>query len=427
MTYTKEQYIDLINQALETYLYAVNDGQDIVVDAMRYSVRNGGKRVRPMLVLEFCRVCGGNVEDALPFACALEMIHTYSLIHDDLPCMDDDDMRRGKPSCHKQFGEAYALLAGDGLLTLAFETLTKAKNIDASDIVRAVQTLSERSGVSGMIGGQVIDLLSEDGEPKNVAGVPPDYFSEFGQKWGNPLYNWKAMQADGYRWWMDRLGACFKLFDAVRIDHFRAFSAYWAVPAEAETAKEGKWIDGPKTDFFDTVNRTFKNPKIIAEDLGIIDEGVIDLLEKTGLPCMRVMQFGFMEQRDNMHLPHNYPKNCVAYTGTHDNNTVLGWLWEALPHERAHALEYCGFPGGDWAVGGSDSASCRAMIRTLWQSPANTVIVPVQDLCGFGKDTKMNVPGVPNGNWAFRLSQEQMDGIDKDWLRKLNQIYYRAK
>ena len=269
--------------------------------------------------------------------------------------------------------------------------------------------------------------LTEDGEPKNVAGVPPDYFSEFGQKWGNPLYNWKAMRADGYRWWMDRLGACFKLFDAVRIDHFRAFSAYWAVPAEAETAKEGQWIDGPKTDFFDTVNRTFKNPKIIAEDLGIIDEGVIDLLEKTGLPCMRVMQFGFMEQQDNMHLPHNYPKNCVAYTGTHDNNTVLGWLWEALPHERAHALEYCGFPGGDWAAGGSDSASCRAMIRTLWQSPANTAIVPVQDLCGFGKDTKMNVPGVPNGNWAFRLSEDQMNGIDRDWLKRLNQIYYRAK
>ena len=156
MTYTKEQYIDLINQALETYLYSVNDGQDIVVDAMRYSVRNGGKRVRPMLVLEFCRVCGGNVEDALPFACALEMIHTYSLIHDDLPCMDDDDMRRGQPSCHKQFGEAYALLAGDGLLTLAYETLTQAKNNDASDIVRAGQTLQQPSGARGTLGAQVM-------------------------------------------------------------------------------------------------------------------------------------------------------------------------------------------------------------------------------------------------------------------------------
>lgn len=168
MTYDKEKYIALINDALETYLYPVADGQDIVLDAMRYSVRNGGKRVRPMLVLEFCRVCGGNVENALPFACAVEMIHTYSLIHDDLPCMDDDDMRRGKPSCHKQFGEAYALLAGDGLLTLAFETLTCAENIESSDIVRAVKALSSLSGIRGMIGGQVIDLLSEDGEPDDA-------------------------------------------------------------------------------------------------------------------------------------------------------------------------------------------------------------------------------------------------------------------
>lgn len=168
MTYDKEKYIALINDALETYLYPVADGQDIVLDAMRYSVRNGGKRVRPMLVLEFCRVCGGKVEKALPFACAVEMIHTYSLIHDDLPCMDDDDMRRGKPSCHKQFGEAYALLAGDGLLTLAFETLTRAENIESSDIVRAVKALSSLSGIRGMIGGQVIDLLSEDGEPDDA-------------------------------------------------------------------------------------------------------------------------------------------------------------------------------------------------------------------------------------------------------------------
>lgn len=267
--------------------------------------------------------------------------------------------------------------------------------------------------------------LSKDGEPKNVAGVPPDYFSADGQKWGNPLYNWAEMKRNGYGWWMRRLAASFTLFDAVRIDHFRAFSAYWAVPAEAETAKEGVWLDGPKTDFFDTVNKTFENPKIIAEDLGILDDGVLDLLEKTGLPCMRVMQFGFMDLGDNMHLPHNYSKNCVAYTGTHDNNTVLGWLWESSPAERAFALEYCGFPGGDWAVGGSDSASCRAVIRTLWQSPANTAIVPVQDLCGFGKDTKMNVPGVPNGNWAFRLSGEQLKSIDRDWLKTLNRTYCR--
>lgn len=267
--------------------------------------------------------------------------------------------------------------------------------------------------------------LSEDGEPKCVAGVPPDYFSELGQKWGNPLYNWPKMKEDGYQWWINRLTASFTLFDAVRIDHFRAFSAYWAVPYEAPSAKEGEWRKGPGMDFFSIVKSKFPDAKIIAEDLGIIDDGVLKLIEDTGFPCMRVMQFGFLEDADNIHLPHNFPRNAVAYTGTHDNNTVLGWLWEATPEQRAHALDYCAFPGGDWAVGGHQSASCRAMIRTLWQSPANVVIVPIQDLCGFGKDTKMNVPGVPNGNWAFRLSSEHMDMIDRDWLKALNQVYYR--
>lgn len=267
--------------------------------------------------------------------------------------------------------------------------------------------------------------LSEDGEPKRVAGVPPDYFSELGQKWGNPLYNWEKLRETGYRWWMDRLDSSFRLFDAVRIDHFRAFSAYWAVPYEAPSAKEGRWLKGPGMEFFSAVRERFPQAKIIAEDLGLIDEGVVRLIRDTGFPCMRVMQFGFLEDADNMHLPHNFPKNSFAYTGTHDNNTVLGWLWEATPEQRAHALEYCAFPGGDWAEGGPQSASCRAMIRSLWQSPANVVIVPIQDLCGFGKDTKMNVPGVPNGNWAFRLSAEQMGALDKEWLRNLNRTYYR--
>lgn len=162
MTYTQEDYLKIIDNGLAEYVYAAHDGQDIVTDAMRYSIQNGGKRIRPMLTLEFCRVCGGDPQTALPFACAVEMIHTYSLIHDDLPCMDDDDLRRGKPSCHKKFGESYALLAGDGLLTLAFETLTKAYAISPQNIVRAVRVLSDFAGVNGMIGGQVIDLLSEE-------------------------------------------------------------------------------------------------------------------------------------------------------------------------------------------------------------------------------------------------------------------------
>lgn len=268
--------------------------------------------------------------------------------------------------------------------------------------------------------------LNEEGRPVNVAGVPPDYFSADGQKWGQALYRWDRMQADGYGWWMRRLKASFDLFDQVRIDHFRAFSSYWAVPEAAPTAKEGVWMPGPGRAFFDEAFRRFGSERIIAEDLGLIDEGVHTLLRETGLPGMRILQFGFLDPSDNLHLPHNHPENAVAYTGTHDNNTSLGWLWEAAPEVRQWALAYSGFTGSDWAEGGFESGSCRALIRTLWQSPARVAMVPIQDLCGFGSDTKMNLPGVPHGNWAFRISREQLERIDWDWLKRLNGTYCRG-
>ena len=199
---------------------------------------------------------------------------------------------------------------------------------------------------------------------------------------------------------MDRLGACFKLFDAVRIDHFRAFSAYWAVPAEAETAKEGQWLDGPKTDFFDAVNRTFKNPKIIAEDLGIIDDGVIDLLEKTQLPCMRVMQFAFMEGKDNMHMPHNYPKNCVAYTGTHDNDTILGWSQNADKKDVAYAMRYLN------ALNKYDLID--KMNECAMKCDANTCILTMQDLLHLGSEARMNIPSTLGNNWKWRMKKDDL-------------------
>lgn len=271
--------------------------------------------------------------------------------------------------------------------------------------------------------------ISPDGDPKNVAGVPPDYFSEDGQKWGNPLYRWDEMRKDGYRWWVRRLKRSLSLFDVVRIDHFRAFSAYWAVPEEAETAKEGQWMPGPGMDFFRTLFASFgeRTPRIIAEDLGLIDEDVLKLRDEAGFPGMRVMQFGFIDSQDNPHLPHNYEKNCVAYTGTHDNNTLFGWLWEVLPHQRQYALDYCHFAGDNWQQGGYDSPSCRAMIAALWQSAAGLVLVPFQDLCGFGKDTRMNVPGVAQDNWAYRITQENLDQLDINWLRELNVLYKRIR
>lgn len=267
--------------------------------------------------------------------------------------------------------------------------------------------------------------LDEDGRAKNVAGVPPDYFSEDGQKWGQALYDWDEMKRDGYSWWMRRLETSFELFDMVRIDHFRAFSSYWAVPFEAETAKEGEWIDGPKMELFGPIFKKFGRDKIIAEDLGIIDDGVRELLKETKLPGMRIMQFGFMDESDNLHLPHNYPKNSFAYTGTHDNDTLFGWLFGAEERDRNFALDYANFQGHNWSEGGYHSASCRAIINTLWQSHAEVVVVPIQDLCGFGTDTKMNKPGTIVDNWIFRITEEQLNSIDKDWIRKMNHTYKR--
>lgn len=266
--------------------------------------------------------------------------------------------------------------------------------------------------------------LDEDRKPKFISGVPPDYFSEEGQLWGNPLYNWKAMKKGRFSWWIKRLENALKIFDMVRIDHFRGFSDYWAVPSDAKTAKEGHWVEGPRMDFFNQVLKKIDRNSIIAEDLGDIDDNVRNLLKETGFPGMRVIQFGFSGD-ESIHLPHNYTKNTVAYTGTHDNNTILGWLWEANVNERNYALEYCNYEGNDWGKGGYYSQSCRAIIRTLWQSVADLVVVPIQDLCGFGSDTKMNKPGLAKGNWGYRITSDQLNQIDKSFVLKLNRLYGR--
>lgn len=261
--------------------------------------------------------------------------------------------------------------------------------------------------------------------PTNVAGVPPDYFSEDGQLWGNPLYDWDKMEKDGYKWWINRIQSSLKLYDSVRIDHFRAFASYWAVPAESKTAKVGKWVVGPGMKLFSKVKEALGDADIVAEDLGTFGEDVIKLLEESEFPGMRVIQFGFDPNGDSTHLPHNYPKNTVAYVGTHDNNTILGWLWDAREDERSFALRYCCFGGQNWGEGGHKSGSCRAVIEAVWRSHANTAIVAVQDMCGYGKDARMNIPGTDKENWTFRISWEGLDGIDKEYFREINRVYRR--
>ncbi|MBE6580012.1 MAG: 4-alpha-glucanotransferase [Ruminococcaceae bacterium] len=270
-----------------------------------------------------------------------------------------------------------------------------------------------------VFGNKAQFLLDEKGNPTSVAGVPPDYFAADGQLWGNPLYDWKKMKADGFSWWRERLAFMLELFDGVRIDHFRGFEAFWSVPASATTAKEGKWVKGPGMALIKALREVAGDKLIIAEDLGDITEAVKRLVQKSGFPGMRVFQFAFLGDPATPHLPHTYENNCVAYTGTHDNNTLLGYVWELDGATRAKMLEYCGYTDTDWDNG------YDAILRTMMQSHAGVVIFPVQDLLGFGADTRMNTPGRSDGNWEYRMTKEQLSRLDAAKYRRFNELYGR--
>ena len=261
--------------------------------------------------------------------------------------------------------------------------------------------------------------LDGNGRPNCVAGVPPDYFSKDGQLWGNPLYNWDLMAKDGYKWWLDRLRHMFSMFDGVRIDHFRGIESYWSVPGDAATAREGKWVKGPGKSFVDAVNAIKGDKLIIAEDLGEITEDVTELVKYSGFPGMRVFQFGFLSDGDNPHMPHNYNENTVAYTGTHDNNTLLGYVWELDDDRRRKMLEYCGYTDPDWNRG------YDSILRSIYVSNAALAVFPIQDILGYGSDTRLNIPGKADGNWQFRITRDQLMGIDREKFKKFNAMYAR--
>lgn len=262
-------------------------------------------------------------------------------------------------------------------------------------------------------------LLDEKNFPTHIAGVPPDYFCPDGQLWGNPLYNWEKMKESNYRWWQDRIKHNFVMFDGVRIDHFRALESYWAVPATEETAKHGTWEKGPGMDLIRKIKEICGENFVIAEDLGLITKEVEQLVSDSGFPGMRVFQFAFMNNENNPHLPHNYINNSIAYTGTHDNNTLLGYLWELDAWTKGRMLEYCGYTNPDWE-GGYDS-----IIRAMFSSNAGIVILPIQDLLGYGSDTRLNIPGKADGNWQYRVTKEQINTIDKNKFRHFNELYHR--
>ncbi len=252
--------------------------------------------------------------------------------------------------------------------------------------------------------------LDEDRLPTAVAGVPPDYFSATGQLWGSPLYRWDRMEEEDFAWWIRRMERVSQWFDVIRIDHFRGFESYWAVPYGEETAINGQWRKGPAMKFIKALQETLPGVQIIAEDLGILTDEVYEMVEQSGYPGMRVMEFAFDSREPNLHLPEKYPENAVVYTGTHDNDTFEGWFAGA-PWARDYAQEYLKPEPGE--------KISRAAIRTLLNSNANLAVIPVQDLLGLGSDARMNTPGTLGGNWQWRLRPGQLTGEHAAWLRTL--------
>jgi 4-alpha-glucanotransferase len=259
--------------------------------------------------------------------------------------------------------------------------------------------------------------LDDDGNPTVVAGVPPDYFSATGQLWGNPLYRWDRMAQTGYTWWIERFRATFELVDLVRVDHFRGFEGYWEVPATEETAVLGCWMKGPGPDLFLAVEKALGRLPIIAEDLGVITPPVVELRDRFEFPGMRIFQFGFASDAKDSFLPHNHIPNCVVYTGTHDNDTILGWFDTAPEKERQAVLAYFGTDGHDlpWDF-----------IRWLFASVADTAIVPLQEVLSLGTAARMNYPSRLGGNWSWRFSFDALTPALRTRLRQLTEVYGRC-
>lgn len=261
--------------------------------------------------------------------------------------------------------------------------------------------------------------LDEKGYPVDVAGVPPDAFSSTGQLWGNPLYRWDYHKKTGYDWWMRRMKQCFSLYDVVRIDHFRGFDEYYAVPFGEKTAMNGEWRPGPGLDLFKTMKEKLGKKSIIAEDLGLLTDSVIRMVKQTGYPGMKILEFAFDGKSSNAYLPHNYGTNCIAYTGTHDNQTLKGWYDSLDRKTKKQVRTYVG-------ISSRARFPERQIIRTLFMSVAGTVIVPIQDYLELGDEARINTPSTLGGNWQWRLLPGELTADLAGRMRSLSQTYGRT-
>ena len=257
--------------------------------------------------------------------------------------------------------------------------------------------------------------LDEDGSPLAVAGVPPDYFSDQGQLWGNPLYDWEYLKSTGYSWWIDRLKAAFRTCDVLRLDHFRAFDSYWEIPSGSTTARSGVMRQGPGIEFFNTISGELNGLRIIAEDLGYITRGTVDLRREAGFPGMKILQFGYGHDDNNVNLPHFYPMDSVVYTGTHDNDTTRGWLTSLNGKDSAKVRRYYRIDEGDY--------SAWPVIEAGFASVSRLAIIPCQDLLDLGSEARMNRPGTLGDNWKWRITGDQMHYLKTKTVARLKQLH----
>lgn len=268
--------------------------------------------------------------------------------------------------------------------------------------------------------------LDDEGHQLRSAGVPPDLYTDDGQFWGNPLYRWDRLKADGYTWWLKRIKAAVDLCDIVRLDHFRGFEAYWAVEQGATLARAGVWEKGPAMDLFDPILRAFPLAPFIAEDLGYMTKEAENFVRQTGLPGMKVLQFHFSTDSDGELRPHDFEKKVCAYASTHDSDTLFGWLESLDTPTWELVRDYAGIRQHDRHLGGPKSRICRSVFRVLWQTPAQLVMVQMQDLLGQGNDMRTNRPGIADGNWRIRFTPEDLEQIDVAYFRRLNDVFQRT-
>lgn len=260
--------------------------------------------------------------------------------------------------------------------------------------------------------------FDENGKPLRVAGVPPDYFSETGQLWGNPIFRWDTMRAHGYIWWVNRLRKTLELVDLVRLDHFRGFESFWAVPADSKTAISGEWVPGPGIDFFNALKDHLGALPLIAEDLGEITHGVEELRRQAGMPGMKILQFAFGDDPDNPYLPYNINADSVVYTGTHDNNTTLGWFLEQTPHQRDRLCRF---------TGTTEQTFVDGFVRMALMAASQLCIIPLQDILGLDGRCRMNTPGKAEANWSWRVTAEDLNPDAFKKLADYTDLYGRKK